>query len=205
MAKTAINVGSSANDGTGDPLRTAMQSTNSNFDEIYTLLGNGSALSISGDVTMSAGAVTIANSAVETAMINADAFDGTKIADDSINSEHYVDGSIDTAHIADDQITYAKLGSEFTTSAALSGTSVDWATAQVFTKTLSGDTTLTFSNVSTGMQINLVISGNHSLTLPTSVKELTNADSYDGSGENLISIVSTNGATEQFATINKVA
>ena len=205
MAKTAINVGSSANDGTGDPLRTAMQSTNSNFDEIYTLLGNGSALSISGDVTMSAGAVTIANSAVETAMINADAVDGTKIADDSINSEHYVDGSIDTAHIADDQITYAKLGSEFTTAAALSGTSVDWATAQVFTKTLSGDTTLTFSNVSTGMQINLVISGNHSLTLPTSVKELTNADSYDGSGENLISIVSTNGATEQFATINKVA
>ena len=205
MAKTAINVGSSANDGTGDPLRTAMQSTNSNFDEIYTLLGNGSALSISGDVTMSAGAVTIANSAVETAMINAAAVDGTKIADDSINSEHYVDGSIDTAHIADDQITYAKLGSEFTTSAALSGTSVDWATAQVFTKTLSGDTTLTFSNVSTGMQINLVISGNHSLTLPTSVKELTNADSYDGSGENLISIVSTNGATEQFATINKVA
>ena len=205
MAKTAINVGSSANDGTGDPLRTAMQSTNSNFDEIYTLLGNGSALSISGDVTMSAGAVTTANSAVETAMINADAVDGTKIADDSINSEHYVDGSIDTAHIADDQITYAKLGSEFTTSAALSGTSVDWATAQVFTKTLSGDTTLTFSNVSTGMQINLVISGTHSLTLPTSVKELTNADSYDGSGENLISIVSTNGATEQFATINKVA
>ena len=205
MAKTAINVGSSANDGTGDPLRTAMQSTNSNFDEIYTLLGNGSALSISGDVTMSAGAVTIANSAVETAMINADAVDGTKIADDSINSEHYVDGSIDTAHIADDQITYAKLGSEFTTSADLSGTSVDWDTAQVFTKTLSGDTTLTFSNVSTGMQINLVISGNHSLTLPTSVKELTNADSYDGSGENLISIVSTNGATEQFATINKVA
>ena len=63
MAKTAIGVGSSANDGTGDPLRTAMQSTNSNFDELYTLLGNGSALSISGDVTMaSSGAVTIAGS-----------------------------------------------------------------------------------------------------------------------------------------------
>jgi hypothetical protein len=82
---------------------------------------------------------------------------------------------------------------------------VNWASAQVFTKTLSGDTTLTFTGVETGMQINLVISGNHSLTLPSSVKELTNADSYDGSGENLISIVSTNGNTEQFATINKVA
>jgi len=69
MAKTAIDVGSSANDGTGDPLRTAMQSTNSNFNELYTLLGNGTTLSISGDVTMSAGAVTIANDAVEASML----------------------------------------------------------------------------------------------------------------------------------------
>ena len=115
------------------------------------------------------------------------------------------DGSITTAKIAADAVTYAKLGAEFTTAAALSGTSVDWATASTFTKTISGDTTLTFANVSTGMQINLVISGNHALTLPASVKELTNASTYDGSGENLISIVSTNGNTEQFATINKVA
>ena len=35
MAKIAINVGSSANDGTGDQLRTAFISTNSNFDEVY--------------------------------------------------------------------------------------------------------------------------------------------------------------------------
>ena len=55
------------------------------------------------------------------------------------------------------------------------------------------------------MQINLVISGNYTLTLPSSVKELTNANTYDGTGENLISIVSTNDGTEQFATINKVA
>ena len=55
------------------------------------------------------------------------------------------------------------------------------------------------------MQINLVIDGNHTLTLPTSVKELNGASTYDGSGEHLISIVSTNGSTEQFATINKIA
>ena len=53
------------------------------------------------------------------------------------------------------------------------------------------------------MQINLVISGNYSLTLPTSVKEIT-ANYVGADGEQLISIVSTNGATEQFATINKV-
>ena len=46
---------------------------------------------------------------VATAMIAADAINGTKIADDTINSEHYVDGSIDTAHIADLQIITDKL------------------------------------------------------------------------------------------------
>ena len=39
MAKNTINVGSVPNDGTGDPLRTAMQYINTNFSEIYTALG----------------------------------------------------------------------------------------------------------------------------------------------------------------------
>lgn len=35
MAKQIINIGSQANDGTGDPLRTAFEKTKSNFDELY--------------------------------------------------------------------------------------------------------------------------------------------------------------------------
>ena len=35
MAKQAIGIGSSANDGTGDPLRTAFDKINDNFDELY--------------------------------------------------------------------------------------------------------------------------------------------------------------------------
>ena len=35
MAREVINVGSSPNDGTGDPLRTAYQKCNSNFGELY--------------------------------------------------------------------------------------------------------------------------------------------------------------------------
>ena len=35
MAKQSINIGSSANDGTGDPLRTAFDKINDNFDELY--------------------------------------------------------------------------------------------------------------------------------------------------------------------------
>jgi len=52
------------------------------------------------------------NNTIETADIQADAIDGTKIADDAINSEHYTDGSIDTAHIAADQITNAKIADD---------------------------------------------------------------------------------------------
>jgi len=65
MAKTVINVGSSANDGTGDPLRTAFQSTNSNFSELYSFLGDGSSLALSGDATLSSGTVTISNDAID--------------------------------------------------------------------------------------------------------------------------------------------
>ncbi len=44
MAQQTINVGASANDGTGSPLRTAFQYTNSNFTELYAALGGGSGL-----------------------------------------------------------------------------------------------------------------------------------------------------------------
>lgn len=35
MAQQILNIGATANDGTGDPLRTAMDKVNDNFDEIY--------------------------------------------------------------------------------------------------------------------------------------------------------------------------
>ena len=175
MAKQTINIGTSANDGTGDPLRTAMDKTNDNFTELYN------------------GAGGVADGAVTTA----------KLADDAVDSAKITDGAIDTVHIADDQITYAKMGAEFTTSATISASDVDWSAAAVHTKTLGANTTLTFSNVSTGMVIDLVISGDYTLTLPTSVKEISGT--YDGTVSNLIQIVSTNGATEQWATISQEA
>jgi len=52
MAKQTINIGSSANDGTGSSLRAGGDLINDNFNEIYTALGDGSTLS-SGFVTAS--------------------------------------------------------------------------------------------------------------------------------------------------------
>ena len=140
MAKQVIGIGTTANDGTGDPLRTAFNKANDNFTELYNGAGG----------------------------------------------------------VADDSITYAKLGTEFTTSTALA-TNVDFSTAQVFTKTLSGDTTLTFSNAEIGMVKDLVITGSHTLTLPSGS---TVAGTYDGSVSNLIQVVVT-GASEYWFSISQ--
>tara|TARA_B100001939_G_scaffold277706_1_gene246066 strand:- start:606 stop:1136 length:531 start_codon:yes stop_codon:yes gene_type:complete len=158
-------------------------------------------------------ASSIANDAVTTAKIADGAITAAKIADGAIVAAEIADNAVTTAKIADsnvtagkiadDAVSYAKLGAEFTTAAAISASDVDWSSAAVHTKTLSANTTLTFSNVSTGMVVDLVITGNYTLTLPASVKEITGT--YDGTVSNLIQVVSTNGSTEQWATISQEA
>jgi hypothetical protein len=156
MAQQTINIGTVANDGTGDPLRTAFDKVNDNFTELYS--------DDAGDV----------NQVTGTGGITASPTTGNVVV-----------------NLDDDSITYAKLGTEFTTSAALS-TNVDFSTAQVFTKTLTGNTTLTFSNTAIGMVKDLVITGDYTLTLPSGS---TVAGTYDGTVSNLIQIVVTGAST----------
>jgi hypothetical protein len=55
MAKQTINIGSAANDGSGDPLRTAFDKINDNFNELYaaTSEGAGQNIAISGNKLIS--------------------------------------------------------------------------------------------------------------------------------------------------------
>ena len=99
------------------------------------------------------------------------------------------------------KIKYGLLGDEFTTSAVLA-TDVDFSTAQVFTKTLSANTTLTFSNDEIGMVKDLVITGDFTLTFPTGSKIVTGT--YDGTVSNLIQIVVT-GSSDYWVTISQEA
>ena len=46
MTRQLINTGTLPNDGQGDSLRDAGTKLNSNFSELYTALGNGTALTI---------------------------------------------------------------------------------------------------------------------------------------------------------------
>jgi hypothetical protein len=61
MAKQPISLGSTANDGTGDNLRTGGDKINDNFDELYTALGDGSTLAVEEIVQDIAGAMTTGN------------------------------------------------------------------------------------------------------------------------------------------------
>lgn len=151
MSKQSVNIGTTANDGTGSPLRSAFDFINDNTDELYNLLGDGSDLSITGDVTISAGAVTIANDAVENAMI--------------------ADDAVDTDQIADDAVEHANLEARYTDQAAIStltGTvSFDCSTASNFKLSgdLTGAYTIDLSNYKKGQVISIFPLKAQSITL----------------------------------------
>ena len=62
MAKQTVGIGTVADDGTGDNLRVGMDKVNDNFDEIYTALGDGSALS--SGISATASVVTLDNPSI---------------------------------------------------------------------------------------------------------------------------------------------
>jgi hypothetical protein len=85
MAKLDIDIGTLGNPATGDTLRTAMTKVNTNFDEVYSLIGDGSTGLITTSVTNGdlklqangAGAIeidtlSITNSTISSITTNAD-------------------------------------------------------------------------------------------------------------------------------------
>ena len=46
MAKQALDLGTAANDNTGDTLRAGGDKINDNFNELYSALGNGTTLTV---------------------------------------------------------------------------------------------------------------------------------------------------------------
>ena len=198
MAKQVINIGTTANDGTGDPLRSAFDKVNDNFTELYTddtgdvdsiIAGTGIA------VDAATGNVTVTNSAPDqtvaltggTSITTSGTYPSFTITNDAPNATHTGDVTGSAAlTIANDIITHAKLGAEFTTTGAVT-TALDFGANQVFTKTMSGDTTFTYSNVGIGMVKDFILTGSHTPTFPSGTK--TVAGTYDGSVSNLIQIV----------------
>lgn len=94
--------------------------------------------------------------------------------------------AVTTGKIADDAVEYSKLGAEFTTTGAVT-TDLNFASNQVFTKTMTADTTFTFSGANIGMTKDFILTGAFVPTFPAGTK--TVAGTYNGAVSNLIQIV----------------
>ena len=64
MAQQTINIGVSANDGSGDPLRTAFDKSNDNFTELYVDVAALQAAAVTADTILRSKLVNVATGAV---------------------------------------------------------------------------------------------------------------------------------------------
>jgi hypothetical protein len=214
MAQKDIRIGE-ANQGDGMTLFEAFTIVQENFTELYTdesqgevnsiVAGTGvSVSSATGDVTVTnsapnanhtgevtgSGELTITNGAVTNA----------KMATNSVDSDQYVDGSIDTVHLADDIVTQDKLANEFKTSTTITASEVSFGSAQVFTKTLTAETSFTYAGAEIGMVKDLIINADgNSFSLPTGTKIIAGTPT---TGINFIQVVVT-AAGEYWTSISQ--
>jgi hypothetical protein len=105
MARQTINIGSSANDGTGDPLRTAFDKINDNFVELYGTDNDINTLDANLDVSTFAittgvtnGDITVTPNGTGSIKLGAMKFNGTTLSSDdstiiNINEGLVVDGT----------------------------------------------------------------------------------------------------------------
>ena len=184
MAKQVINIGTTANDGTGDPIRDAFDKVNDNFTELYSDDAGdvGSIVAGTGiSVNQATGDVTVTNS--------------------SPNATHTGDVTGSGAlTIAADAVTHDKLENRYTASATITSTSgatsVDWSTATVFKmqSACTGAKEFDFTNFKLGQVITIHnLTGAYAITLDSdaATSETFNklgAKDYDGSTTNALMV-----------------
>ena len=119
MAKQTVNLGTSANKGDGDPLRTAFDKVNDNFTEVYSLLG-----AEGGDVDDVVAPMLVHNSHTNVTVTRDDA------ANKIIFSVDPYDGDITGSVFADDSTLLVDGVNGLIPSSVISGTeATNWNTA----------------------------------------------------------------------------
>ena len=136
------------------------------------------------------GAVTIANDAVEQAMI----------ADDAVGADQLASNAVVTASITDDNITHDKLENRYTASVTISGTSgataVDWSAGTIFrmNSAITGGIEFDFDNFKKGQVITIHnLTGGYAITLDSdaATSETFNkvgGVDYDGGSTNVLQV-----------------
>lgn len=80
--------------------------------------------------------------------------------------------------------TFSTLGTDLTSKVAVAASDINWALGVHFTKTLTGNLTLTFSNLVECKTISFTATGDFTLALPAYVNVIEGT--YDGTVDNLI-------------------
>ena len=216
MAKQVINIGTTANDGTGDPIRDAFDKVNDNFTELYTDDAGdvGSIVAGTGiSVNQATGDVTVTNSSPN-ATHTGDVTGATAltIGNDKVITAKILDANVTTAKIADDGVTFAKLENRYTAKATSTSTGSQNLNAEnATTFLLTGNVataTLTIQNMKLGQVIDIHMTGTLSsaaITLATNFSSTTinkiGATNFDTAEKNLIQVVCIDD-TDSAAIIN---
>ena len=157
MAYQSIGLGSSANDGTGDTLRAGGDKVNDNFVELYTKLGNGSALT--SGLSATATVVTLTAPVIATSL-------------DLNGSELILDVDADTSITADsdDTIDFKIAGSDVF---QMTATKLD-LNGKELVLDADADTSITADTDDT---IHFKINGDDDITFTTGIIDLKNSGS----------------------------
>ena len=144
----------------------------------------------------------MANDAVGADELAANAVVEASMVDDAVTAAKLASNAVVTASIVDDNVTHAKLEPRYTTLVAKgTGTdqTLDFATATTFTATMNGNATFTITNPKQGQVVDLIVAGNHTLTLAMSGATFNKIGTvnYDGSTTNLIQIVVADDASSE--------
>ena len=212
MAKQTINIGTTANDGTGDTIRDAFDKVNDNFDELYTddagdvnsvTAGNG----LTGTATT--GAITINAVGGDGITANADeievAVDDSTVelsASDGSGTVRVKDGGITNAKLADDAVDHDELAARYTAKQDISTTTgtinLDASSYAIFELTGNLATaTLNIQNMKKGTIIDILLSGSDlssavitlSDDFTTSAINKVGTTDLDTSATNLIQVI----------------
>ena len=176
MAKQSVGIGSAANDGTGDPLRTAFDKINDNFDEVY---GADFVDEPNLKVTNSPvdGYVLTYDSATTgftweqkfdgdiTGIVAGNGLTGDATSGDAslaVGAGTGITVNADDIQIADNGVDHDQLANRYTASSAVTSAAsitIDTSSADVFTWTAGHSTTVAFTNVKVGSTCALIVTG----------------------------------------------
>ncbi len=203
MAKQVINIGTTANDGTGDPLRTAFDKVNDNFTELY----DDDAADVN-SVNGATGVVVLDSDDISEGSTNEYYTEAKVSANSSVvantakvtNATHTGDVTGSTAlTIANDVVDHDELAPRFTAKqdiATTSGTiNLDASSYGIFelTSALTGATTLNIQNIKKGQVIDILVTGAQTITMAddftTSAINQAGSGVYDGASSNHIQVV----------------